>query len=93
MRNLISTRTGIGFLKKEHQPRSNDPDFWKVWTGELEREVDWDKIADEWQGKNRKGNIEREQEKQDSEVEEEEQISLELEGNTEKDDPDDDLPF
>lgn len=81
------------FLEKEHQPRSNDPDFWKVWTGELEREVDWDKIADDWQGKNRKENIETEQEKQDSEVEEEEQANLEPEDNNEKDNPDDDLPF
>jgi len=81
------------FLKKEHQPRSNDPDFWKVWTGKLEREVDWEKIADDWQGKKRKENIETEQEKQDSEVEEEEQTNLEPEDNNEKDNPDDDLPF
>ncbi|MBZ0327189.1 MAG: DUF87 domain-containing protein [Altibacter sp.] len=81
------------FLEKEHQPRSNDPDFWKVWIGELEREVDWDKIADDWQGKNRKEIIESEQEKQDIEVEEEEQTNLEPEDNNEKDNSDVDLPF
>lgn len=36
-------------LKKEHQPDSKDPDFWDVWTRESEREVDWKKLADDWQ--------------------------------------------
>ena len=36
-------------LKKEHQPDSKDPDFWGVWTGEEEREVDWKKITEKWQ--------------------------------------------
>ncbi|WP_318345683.1 ATP-binding protein [Flagellimonas baculiformis] len=79
------------FLEKKHQPRSNDPDFWKVWTGELEREVDWDKIGDDWQGKNRIENIETEEEKQDSEVVE--LTNLEPEDDNEIDNPDDDLPF
>ena len=43
----------IGDLPKEQQPRSDDPEFWKVWTREEEREVDWGAIADDWQG-NRK---------------------------------------
>jgi hypothetical protein len=38
-------------LPKEQQPQSDDPDFWKVWTGEEKREVDWKQIADSWQGK------------------------------------------
>lgn len=37
-------------LPKEHQPRSEDPEFWKVWTREEHREIDWSAIADEWQG-------------------------------------------
>lgn len=38
-------------LSTEQQPRSDDPEFWKVWTGEEPREVNWDVIADDWQGK------------------------------------------
>ena len=37
-------------LPKEHQPRSDDPEFWDVWTGEEERDIDWKAIADDWQG-------------------------------------------
>ncbi len=39
-------------LPKEHQPQSDDPDFWDVWTGKESRDVDWKKIADIWQEKN-----------------------------------------
>jgi uncharacterized protein len=45
----------INDLPKEQQPQSDDPDFWYVWTGKdkeskaVEREVDWKKIADDWQ--------------------------------------------
>ena len=38
------------FLDKEHRPQSNDPDFWDVWTGKEKREIDWAKIANDWQG-------------------------------------------
>jgi len=38
-------------LPKEQQPQSDDPDFWDVWTGAIEQAVDWNKIADDWQGK------------------------------------------
>lgn len=37
-------------LKPEHRPKSEDPDFWDVWTRAEEREVDWKKLADDWQG-------------------------------------------
>lgn len=37
-------------LPKEHQPRSDDPEFWKVWTREAERKTDWTAVADNWQG-------------------------------------------
>jgi DNA helicase HerA-like ATPase len=44
-------------LPKSQQPRSDDPDFWNVWTGKdadgkaVERKVDWKALADDWQGK------------------------------------------
>lgn len=38
-------------LPKNHQPQSDDPDFWDVWTGAKSREVDWKEIADSWQNK------------------------------------------
>ena len=37
-------------LDIKYRPRSNDPDFWEVWTGEAERKEDWKAIAEEWQG-------------------------------------------
>ena len=36
-------------LPEEQRPQSDDPDFWKVWTGEAERDVDWKQISDDWQ--------------------------------------------
>jgi hypothetical protein len=36
-------------LPSEHQPQSDDPDFWDVWTGKEPRDVDWKEIADQWQ--------------------------------------------
>ena len=36
-------------LPIEQQPRSDDPDFWRVWTGEAPRPVDWEVIARDWQ--------------------------------------------
>lgn len=47
-------------LPEQHRPKSDDPDFWAVWSGEgleedesfgdpEERTVDWKKIADDWQ--------------------------------------------
>lgn len=41
-------------LKKEHRPKSEDPDFWDVWTRKEEREVDWKSLADDWQNLNQK---------------------------------------
>lgn len=42
---MVKMRT----LREEQRPQSNDPDYWDVWTGVEEREIDWQKIADEWQ--------------------------------------------
>jgi len=36
-------------LKLEYRPKSEDPDFWDVWTRKKEREVDWSQLAEEWQ--------------------------------------------
>lgn len=41
-------------LAKEHQPHSDDPDFWNVWTRQsadakpIVRNADWKAIADDW---------------------------------------------
>jgi len=40
----------INELEKKYRPKSDDPDFWEVWTGEVERAEDWKAIAEEWQG-------------------------------------------
>jgi DNA helicase HerA-like ATPase len=48
--------TQIRELSMEQQPRSQDPDFWSVWTGKddqdkaVERGVDWKTLAERWQG-------------------------------------------
>jgi hypothetical protein len=46
-------------LPSEHRPKSDDPDFWDVWSGEktdnsgaiskVDRDVHWKEISDEWQ--------------------------------------------
>lgn len=38
----------IDELPRDHRPNSSDPDFWKVWTRESERKIDWDEIAKKW---------------------------------------------
>jgi DNA helicase HerA-like ATPase len=43
---LIRIRT----LPENQRPRSADPDFWKVWTGEESRPLDWADIAKSWTG-------------------------------------------
>ena len=37
-------------LPEEHRPRSEDPEFWKVWTGEKDLKVDWKAVANDWAG-------------------------------------------
>lgn len=41
-------------LKKEHRPKSEDPDFWDVWTGKSERNVNWKLLSADWQNTNKK---------------------------------------
>ena len=42
-------------LPEQHRPKSDDPDFWAVWSGldskgrTVERQVNWKSIADDWQ--------------------------------------------
>lgn len=42
-------------LSEQHRPKSDDPDFWAVWSGKdkegeaVERSVDWKAITDDWQ--------------------------------------------
>lgn len=38
-------------LEESHRPQSADPEFWRVWTGEEERAIDWSKIVTDWTGK------------------------------------------
>ena len=35
-------------LPPEHQPQSDDPDIWEVWTREVERKGGWDEVAKQW---------------------------------------------
>ena len=37
-------------LPEKHRPRSEDPEFWKVWTGEKDLKVDWKAVANDWAG-------------------------------------------
>jgi len=37
-------------LNKKQRPESDDPDFWKVWTHEEPREINWDTIVNDWLG-------------------------------------------
>jgi len=39
----------MNYLKEEHRPKSDDPEYWNVWTGQIKREVDWEEIAEDWQ--------------------------------------------
>jgi len=39
----------INYLDEKYRPKSDDPEFWDVWTGKEVREVNWDNIASEWQ--------------------------------------------
>ncbi|MCV2350828.1 hypothetical protein [Paucibacter sp. Y2R2-4] len=42
-------------FQQHSRPKSDDPDFWAVWSGKdgtgqaIERTADWKSVADEWQ--------------------------------------------
>ncbi|MFX1486862.1 MAG: ATP-binding protein [Promethearchaeota archaeon] len=44
----LPTLVDIHELSIEQRPKSEDPDFWDVWTGTKDRPINWKKIADEW---------------------------------------------
>ena len=46
----IPTLVEITELPLEHRPKSADPRFWDVWTGEAPRPIEWSKIAKDWTG-------------------------------------------
>lgn len=55
-------------LPKSQQPRSDDPEFWGVWVGgdekgnTIQREVDWARIASDWQAGSSGGSEDEEDE-------------------------------
>lgn len=36
-------------LPEAQRPKSNDPDYWQVWSGAADRSVDWAEVAADWQ--------------------------------------------
>jgi DNA helicase HerA-like ATPase len=50
-------------LPESQRPQSDDPDFWDVWTGKQSRDINWKKIAEDWQqiGSNKPEDTESEQ--------------------------------
>ena len=40
--------TLVDIQKLERRPRSEDPDFWDVWTLKAKRPIDWDGVARDW---------------------------------------------
>jgi len=46
----IPTLVEINELPESALPKSKDPEFWDVWTNELERKIDWKRISDDWTG-------------------------------------------
>lgn len=36
-------------LEEKDRPKSKDPEFWDVWIGKEQRDIDWKIISDEWQ--------------------------------------------
>jgi hypothetical protein len=47
---LIPVLVEMRQLPEPQCPRSEDPDFWSVWTGDCPRPVDWSHIATDWVG-------------------------------------------
>lgn len=48
----IPTIVEINDLPECERPKSDDPQFWDVWTGKEERELDWQPIIKDWQRNN-----------------------------------------
>ncbi len=54
----LPVMVNLNYLSEDKRPQSEDPDFWKVWTGEEAREIDWKAIADDWQKTDQSGTAE-----------------------------------
>ena len=37
----------VKYLKEEHRPKSDDPNYWSSWTQE-KTELNWKSVADDW---------------------------------------------
>ena len=46
----VPTLVEIKHLEDDYRPKSDDPDFWKVWTKKILRPIDWDMIVKDWVG-------------------------------------------
>ena len=46
----VPTLVEITELPEEQRPRSSDPEFWGVWTGEEERPIEWNRVVADWTG-------------------------------------------
>ncbi|MDL1961076.1 MAG: DUF87 domain-containing protein [Deltaproteobacteria bacterium] len=46
----VPTLVEITELPEDHRPRSSDPKFWDVWTGEEDRPINWREIVENWTG-------------------------------------------
>lgn len=73
-------------LPKWQQPRSDDPDFWSVWTGRVDRKSDWPAVAKDWQDRS----VER---PVDGSASRSEEQSVDDQEILEVGEPADDLPF
>lgn len=45
----LPTMVKMRTLREEQCPQSSDPDYWDVWIGKKERDINWREIANEWQ--------------------------------------------
>ena len=46
----IPTLVEITELPECQRPKSSDPEFWDVWTGRKPRDIDWERITEDWTG-------------------------------------------
>ena len=75
-------------LPKTQQPRSDDPEFWDVWTHREQRSIDWGSIVEAWEG----AYLPRGVQEEGAELEVEESPSADLDAPAEEEDGDD-MPF
>lgn len=61
----------MNYLEKAHRPKSDDPEYWQIWTNrdETARTVDWGKVADNWQEREQTEVLEQEENTEQQEVE------------------------